>query len=77
MDEDDQFELEVPIFIELKPSSYAHNDLGVFCTMPLSSDEHLGYFKGKTRKLMSQCADPQYVWTVSYTLIRWPNESFC
>ena len=65
MDEDDQFELDVPVFIELKQSKYATNDLGVFCTMPLSSDQHLGSFKGKQRKLMSHCADPNYVWTVS------------
>ncbi len=67
--EDDQFELEVPIFIELKPSSFA-NDLGVFCTMPLHSDLHLGHFKGKTRKVMSQCADPNYVWTVSLFVLK-------
>lgn len=68
MSEDDQFELEVPIFIELKPSSFATNDLGVYCTMPLSSDQHLGNYKGKTRKHMSQCADPNYVWTVTITV---------
>jgi hypothetical protein len=65
MEEDDQFELEVPIFIELKPSSFAHNDLGVFCKSPLTSDQHIGNYKGKTKKSMSQCADPNYVWTVS------------
>lgn len=64
MDEDDQFELELPIFIELKPSSFASNDLGVFCTMPLNSEQFLGNYKGKTRKSMAQCADSTYVWTI-------------
>ncbi len=65
MDEDDQFELDIPIFIELKQSNFANNDLGAFCTQPLNSDLHIGNYKGKTKKSMSQCADPNFVWTVN------------
>ena len=67
MDEDDQFELDVPVFIEIKSSSFAANDLGAFCTIDLSSDQHIGNYKGKSKKSMAQCADPNYVWTVVYT----------
>ena len=65
MDEDnDQCEIELPIFIELKQSSFASNDLGTFCTMQLSADQFIGSYKGKARKSMSQCPDPEYTWAV-------------
>ena len=61
----DVCEVDVPIFIELKNSSYGSGDLGAYCTMPLNADQFLGSYKGKTKKSMAQCADPEYVWTVS------------
>lgn len=64
MDDDYQCELEVPIFIELKQSTFVNNDLGAFSRMQLSADQFIGNYKGKTRKQMSQCADPDYVWTI-------------
>ena len=64
----EQCEVDVPIFIELKQSAFSSNDLGAFCTMPLAADQFIGNYKGKTRKSMSQCPDPEYVWTVSLYL---------
>lgn len=60
----DVCEVDVPIFIELKNSSYGSGDLGAYCTMPLNADQFLGSYKGKTKKSMAQCADPEYVWTI-------------
>jgi hypothetical protein len=60
----DQIELEIPLFIELKSSSFAHNDLGAYSRMQLNADQFIGSYKGKNRKSMSQCADSNYVWTV-------------
>ena len=62
-DDSDQCELDVPIYIELKQSQFS-NDLGAYCTMPLAADQFLGSYKGRTRKSMAQCPDPEYVWTV-------------
>lgn len=61
----DQLEIELPIYIELKQSQFASNDLGAFSRMQLNADKFIGCFKGKTKKSMSQCADPNYVWTVN------------
>jgi hypothetical protein len=70
-DTGDVCEVDVPIFIELKNSSYGSNDLGAYCAMPLNADQFLGSYKGKTKKSMAQCADPEYVWTVRRSLFTW------
>ena len=56
-------ELDIPIFIELKQSGSA-NDLGAFSRIEVSADQFLGSYKGKHRKSIGQCADPNYVWTI-------------
>jgi hypothetical protein len=37
--------------------------------MQLDADQFLGNYKGKIRKTMSLCADPDYVWTVNFVNI--------
>lgn len=64
----DQLELDIPIYIELKQSQYYQNDLGAYCRMQLDADQFIGSYKGKNKKSMSQCADPNYVWTVNINL---------
>lgn len=60
------FEMDVPIHLELRQSQFASNDLGVYSRIQLSADQFIGSYKGKVRKSMSQCADPNFVWTVTY-----------
>lgn len=64
MEDEGQCELEVPVFIELKQSAFANNDLGAYSTTSLGADQFIGSFKGKTKKSFSQCGDQTYVWTV-------------
>lgn len=56
-------ELEVPIYIELKQSLSA-TDLGTFSRIEIGADQFLGSYKGKHRKSIAHCADPNYVWTI-------------
>jgi hypothetical protein len=61
----DDFEMEVPVYIELRESLNVPNDLGAFCRVPLSADEFIGNYKGKIRKNVNQIADQDYYWTVN------------
>lgn len=61
----DAIELDVPLYVELKGSQFASNDLGVYSRTQLSADQFIGSYKGKVRKSMSQCIDPTFVWTVT------------
>jgi hypothetical protein len=85
---DDEYDFELPLCIELKPSKYIPSELGdwldcltgfdtshkklgfslffegVFTNTTLNADQFLGSYKGKRRDSMSQCIDPEYVWTV-------------
>ena len=61
----EEFEMDLPNFIELKESACVQNDLGAFCRFPLAADQYLGNYKGKIRKNISQVVDHEYYWTVS------------
>lgn len=61
---ENSIELDVPLFVELRTSQFATNDLGVYSRTNLCADQFIGSYKGKVRKSMSQCADPNFVWTV-------------
>lgn len=61
----DVIELDVPLYVELKGSQFASNDLGIYSRTQLSADQFIGSYKGKVRKSMSQCIDPTFVWTVN------------
>jgi hypothetical protein len=63
-EENDSIELDIPLYVELKQSQFASNDLGIFSRTQLKADQFIGSYKGKMRKSMSQCADPNFVWTV-------------
>jgi hypothetical protein len=60
----DDFEMEVPVFIDLKESMFVSNDLGAFCRVPLGADQFIGSYKGKIRKNVNQIVDQDYYWTV-------------
>jgi hypothetical protein len=62
--DNDDFEMEVPVFIDLKESLCVSSDLGAFCRMPLSADQFIGSYKGKIRKNINQIVDQDYYWTV-------------
>ena len=62
----DDFEMEVPVFIELRESLCVSNDLGAFCRVPLSADQFIGNYKGKIRKAVNQIVDQEYYWTVNF-----------
>ena len=62
--ENDEFEMEVPVYVELKESIFATNDLGAYCRMPLGADQFLGNYKGKIRKHINQIVDQEYYWTI-------------
>jgi hypothetical protein len=61
---EDEYELDIPIFVELKDSKNVDHELGVFCSIQLNPDRFLGNYKGKIKKSISQCIDTSYVWTV-------------
>jgi hypothetical protein len=61
--DDDYCELDVPVYIELKQSNYS-NDLGAFCTIPLSTNQFIGDYKGRKKKSQSNCVDPEYTWPI-------------
>jgi hypothetical protein len=66
----EEFEMEVPNFIELKESGSYSNDLGAFCRLPLIADQFLGNYKGKIRKNLNQVLDQDYYWTVGYLIFK-------
>ncbi|CAF0874058.1 unnamed protein product [Brachionus calyciflorus] len=59
----DAIELDIQIFIELKQSQNS-NDLGAYSRIKINADQFIGNYKGKHRKSMAQCIDPNYVWTI-------------